>query len=154
MGVCDGPNSKAASACVEPWRPLPTVYIVAEVIAVPDMLSVSIRVFQNCRSCRHCRTVGLSELSELSELSDCRTVGLLSDCRMDCRTVGRWTSAITEGSLSDAVGHCRATVGLSDCRTVGLSEDCRTLSDTTVGLSDQGSNGAPTPRRHNRFHRW
>jgi hypothetical protein len=53
-------------------------------------------------------------------------------------------------SMSDVAVGTVGTVGLlSDCRTVGLSDlsDCRTLSDFTVGLSDQGSTRG-TQRRH------
>ena len=75
---------------------------------------------------------------------DCRTVGAvgLSDCRTQCRTVGHWQTPVAGGNTASccrtAVGRCR---NCRNCRTVGLSElsDCRILSDTTVGLSDQGS---------------
>ena len=46
---------------------------------------------------------------------------------------------VTEESVVDTVGQLSETVGLSDGQTVGLSENCWTLSESTVGLSDRGS---------------
>ena len=86
----------------------------------------------------YCRTIG-RQSGRLSDMSD--TVGLsdlVSDtvgrCRTYCRTVGRCASVLTEESLSDSVGQLSDSVRLSDCRTT-----VRLLSETTVGLSDQGS---------------
>ena len=46
---------------------------------------------------------------------------------------------VTEELLVDTVGQLSETVGLSDRQTVGLLENCWTLSESTVGLSDRGS---------------
>ena len=94
---------------------------------------------------RHCvhlgiQAVGAVGLSELSELSDEGVLSELSDCRTDGR---QWKTVDERGAMSCTVGitvgHCR------NCRTFGLSDlsDCRItvglLSESTVGLSDRGS---------------
>ena len=79
-------------------------------------------ILETVGNCRNCRKI--SKLSELSELSDALS--------------GHLTVA-DHGARGSTVGHCR---GLSDCRTVGtvgLSDNCRALSESTVGLSDRGS---------------
>ena len=88
--------------------------------------------FQGCTHTVLLQTKRPMEASE-ALLHCCRgTVGTvgLSDVLSDCLTMRE------HPHRGITVGHCRT---LSDCRTVGLS-DCRKLSESTVGLSDRGSN--------------
>ena len=129
-------GTKAASTCVEPWRPLPTVHIVAEVIAVPDMLSVSIRVFQNCQSCRHCRTVGPVGPVGPVGLSDCRTAVGLSECLRKfnsqeggtARPLAILTLTLTL-TLSDVPAHTAVTSQLSSQNTPQMSSRVLPFND-------------------------
>ena len=83
---------------------------------------------------------GFRQASDACGLSDCRTLAgcrnNCRNCRTSCRSVGRWTSILTEQTLADTVGRlsdsCR-TVGLSDCRTVGKLSDTVGIHCRTVG---------------------
>ena len=61
---------------------------------------------------------------------NCRTVGLLSDCRIDARASSQRNPCRT---LSDNCRTLSDTVGLSNCRTVGKLSDTVGIRCRTVG---------------------